>query len=252
MGQIENQSERMENSALIDASQFADSFNAFWNENAPTCEHFIRRLNTGGLTRFEPPMSKTIAANRAVIAEFGFSMFVEFSKASSPNDAALSREEIERLSWTQTRHRLSAFASQGMELSQNFTEIERHEVKTISESLYNFFTKERQIITLRPVFAGCGYVDASEGDVISDDVIYEVKTVERPFRSIDLRQVLTYAALNFSSRQFDLKKVGLLNPRSGLFCELLLDVVCEEISGKKSEEFLSTIVETISGGEFSR
>ncbi len=107
-------------------------------------------------------------------------------------------------------------------------------------------------IIVRPVFDGCGYIDASEGDVILGDVIYEVKTVERQFRGTDIRQVVTYAALNSLSKQYTVSNIGLFNPRSGMYFQENIDVLCWEISGKTGQELFSEIEKAISSGETSR
>ena len=105
---------------------------------------------------------------------------------------------------------------------------------------------------LRPIFTGCGYVNASEGDVIFGETIYEIKTVDRQFRGSDIRQTITYAALNFAMGNFDIGYVGLFNPRRGQFCEFELDYVCGEISGVPTQALLATVIQAISSGEISR
>lgn len=71
-------------------------------------------------------------------------------------------------------------------------------------------------VTYRPTFPGCGVVRSAEGDVQVDHELIEIKAVERPFRSSDLRQVLTYAALGHASGT-DLGVITLLNPRLAMF-----------------------------------
>jgi hypothetical protein len=102
------------------------------------------------------------------------------------------------------------------------------------------------------MFSGCGFVDASEGDVIFGETIYEIKTVDRRFRGSDIRQAITYAALNFSGGQFDIRHIGLFNPRWGQFCDIGLDYVCAEISGRPAQELLAIVIQAISSGEISR
>ena len=122
----------------------------------------------------------------------------------------------------------------------------------IASRLKLFFVSAKPPLFLRPLFAGCGYIDASEGDVISDKTVYEIKTVERTFRSADIRQTIMYAALNSMSGQFEVKKVGLLNPREGSYCNFDVDFICTEIAGTSAAELFRTIVDAISSGEISR
>lgn len=65
-----------------------------------------------------------------------------------------------------------------------------------------------QSIDIRPMFPGCGFVDASTGDVHSYGTLYEGKSGERAFRSIDVRQLLTYVALSKASGSWDIDRIG--------------------------------------------
>ncbi len=238
---------------MIDASTFANSFNAFWNAYAPTCEHFVRRLNLDGVERYQTPM--TVAKHsgrRALVAELSFSIFAE--KVTSVSNGANGKavRSIENAAWLAAKKRLLPYARQGLDLTRKLNKAERSEVNELSSRLERFFGAQKSAIVVRPNFNGCGFVDASEGDVISGKTVFEVKTVERPFRSNDIRQVVTYAALNFASKQFEITNIGLYNPRHGLYCDLELDYVCSEISGRPAQELLSLIVQTQSSGEMSR
>ena len=252
MGRREGEPATLENSTVIDAATFANSYNAFWNANTPTCEHFVRRLNMGGLEQFEPPMARSSTSNRAVIAEYAFSLFVERKRDSILGGERRPDNVIEEAAWLAAEMRLAPYVNQGLTLNRNFDEDERREVVTISRSLVRFFTDPNRRLVLRPIFLGCGFVDASEGDVIFGETIYEVKTVDRPFRGSDIRQTIIYAALNFAARQYNTGNIGLFNPRRGLFCDIAMDYVCTEISGRPAEELLATVVQAVSSGEISR
>lgn len=242
----------MEHSILIDAATFASSYNAFWNANAPTCEHFIRRLNLDGLERFEVPIESSGNANRAVIAEFAFSLFVERKRDGLSRQKSRAQQEIEDAAWEATKLRLAPYVHQGLSLEKDFDVDERREISEISRRLHSFFIDVDRKMVLRPIFKGCGFIDASEGDVVYGDTIFEVKTVDRLFRGSDIRQTITYAALNFAANQYEIERIGLINPRRGLFCDFDLDQVCSEISGRPTQELLAIIVQAISSGEISR
>jgi hypothetical protein len=236
---------------MIDASTFAISFNAFWHAYAPTCEHFVRRLNLDGLERFQRPMRQsTKTRRRALIAEYAFSLFVERRKSSIAG-SAIAPEALEHVAWSATVKRLAPYANQGLDIEHLLDGDEDREVEEISSSLARFFNASKPIV-LRPIFAGCGYVDASEGDVIFGSTLYEVKTVERPVRSSDIRQTITYAALNAASHQFNIENVGLFNPRRGLYCDIGIEHICSEISGRPAQELLEIVIQALSSGEISR
>lgn len=237
---------------MIDAVSFATTYNAFWNSSTPTCEHFVRRLNMEGVERFEPPIPKGGGSKHALIAEFAFSLFVESMRKSKPPEKLLADAEVLESAWRETEKRLAPYVIHGVVVTRDISEEEWEEVVAISRATANFFGGSAAGCILRPMFSGCGYIDESEGDIIFDKCIFEVKTVDRPYRSVDLRQVITYAALNFSSHQYDVESVGLFNPRAGTFFKTELDRMCWEISGQPAQELLSMIVETISSGATSR
>jgi hypothetical protein len=238
---------------MIDASTFAISFNAFWHAHTPTCEHFVRRLNLHGLDRVYPPMfqfAKT--ARRAVIAEYAFSLFVERRSDSVLAGEYASGSRRER-AWSETVRRLEPYANQGLDIQNHLNEEEDREVAELANRLEQFFNRSQQVV-VRPIFPGCGYLDASEGDVIFGSTLYEVKTVERPVRSSDIRQTITYAALNaaFAPSRYEIRSVGLFNPRRGQSFDIEVEHICSEISGRPAQELFALIVQAISSGEISR
>jgi hypothetical protein len=71
--------------------------------------------------------------------------------------------------------------------------------------------------------------------------LYEVKCVERNLRSIDIRQVLTYCALNYQSRQFEIDEVCVVNPRRGIVFRFGVEALAEQASGKNSADLFHQI-----------
>ena len=211
---------------MIDASTFALSFNAFWHEHVPTCEHFVRRLNLSGLERYFAPMSPVAGTKRrALIAEYAFSLFVERRRgASIVGD--LSGESQTNRAWADTIRRLAPYSAQGLDIETSLNSEENTEVAEIASRLGRVFDFSQSVV-LRPSFPGCGFVDESEGDVIFGSTLYEIKTVDRPIRSSDIRQTITYAALNSASasNRFEISRVGLFNPRRGQFCDIEIEHV---------------------------
>lgn len=234
---------------MIDAATFSSTYNAFWNEAAPMLEHFTRRLNLEHFDRFDVPMKSSKTGRKALIAELAFSIFVEKfrSQGKSKNQIKLNEN-----AWSETKRRLLPFLRQGVDLDAPLLKSEKIEVAEVEKRLIAFFTGDYLPIVTRPLFRGCGFVDASEGDILTRSTLFEVKTVERSFRSADLRQLLTYAALNSASREVEIHAVGLVNPRRGVSFEMLVDELCIDISGRSAEDLFAMIVQVFSSGEISR
>jgi hypothetical protein len=182
---------------------------------------------------------------------YAFSLFVERRRGST-NIADLASEAQAERAWLDTMRRLAPYSEQGLDVHTSLDQEETAEVAEIAARLGRVFDFSQSTI-LRPKFPGCGYVDASEGDVIFGPTLFEVKTVDRPVSSSDIRQTLTYAALNAAAPDpFDIQKIGLFNPRRGQFCDIEIDYICSEIAGLPAQELFEVIVQALSSGEISR
>jgi hypothetical protein len=100
-----------------------------------------------------------------------------------------------------------------------------------------------------PEFLGCGWLSSCAGDVYAQGTLYEIKAGDRAFRSIDLRQLLTYCALNFAAKKYDIADVCLLNPREGTFAQFDLNALCGALAGRSAVEVLGDIVEYVSDAD---
>lgn len=236
---------------MIDAATFANSYTAIWRSIAPTCEVFVRRLNLDGCERFEAPIpSEGERDRRALTAETGFSYLIAKQEAMADPSGPPVVTELWKRALHLAKNALAAYERQGLDLETDLSASELSEAQEIADRLEKYFFGERLVV--KPKFHGCGYIDESEADILAADTLYEIKTVDRPFRSSDVRQLITYCALNYASGQYQIREVSLVNPRRGLACKIGLDDVCTEISGNQSIEVLSEIVSSISDGEISR
>jgi len=128
---------------------------------------------------------------------------------------------------------------------------ELRESKELAQRLAEFFLRQSWIQGLvpRPALPGCGFLLACEGDVLVKNILVEVKTVERAFRIVDFRQVLTYLALNWASRSFSIEQVALLNPRRGRLILQTVSDLCFELSGRSATDLFEEIMLYVSADE---
>lgn len=180
----------------------------------------------------------------ALVAELGFSMLCQIANDAKAVDHALAHGEAVA--------RLVPLVDDPASLEAPPSTVEEAEAIRIFECLRNYFASRKEKALSRPVFHGCGYVDSSEGDLLTGRSLFEVKTVDRPFRSIDVRQLVTYGALNHLSQQYRIDSFGVFNPRRGIFFELPVETVCYEISGQPSQELFEAVIHAISSGDISR
>jgi hypothetical protein len=105
---------------------------------------------------------------------------------------------------------------------------------------------------ISPTFPGAGIIDTCQGDIFFGTTLYEIKAGQRNFRATDIKQLLTYAALNKLTDLRSIRRLGIFNPRMGISYEAPIDEICLEVSGCQSEELLAEIVKAASSGELSR
>lgn len=230
---------------MITEKHFSLSHAAFWRQLLPMSESYMRECN-GTFNWFERPLNPMSPSHqRGFINELGFRLFaIGLELKQHPSD--LSKEILES-SIKETLHYISRFRQLSRQSVSPPDEYGCLEAKHIAERIHMFCcTMQLQSLQTFPLFLGCGWLGHCQGDLLSQNMLIEVKSGERGFRSADIRQVLCYCALNFASKEYEISKVCLLNPRSGKYISESLEKICYRLSGRSATEVLSEIVEYIS------
>ena len=212
-------------------------------------EIFVRKINLNLYEREFPPLSSSVApSRRGLINEIAFRLFVETQRAPFLTEGVEGKATSEAQKLIRSLDR-----SLPVDTSPPTSE-EMLDAKEQLSRLAIFFQKEAKEakLELSPSFAGCGIVDACNGDVYFDQTLFEIKAGDRNFRSIDVRQILTYAALNYATAKRKIDRLGLFNPRLGISFIAGIDELCLEVSGYPASQTLSEIVRVISSGDISR
>lgn len=225
-------------------TKFSTSHSSFWNALLPMGESYVRAQNAR-LNKFAKPFLSTVPADqRGVINEGAFLIFWE-AVSRSQNPWSLPAAVVDTLlgqavdyveSLRQSIHVAPVAVSHAG----------RHDAIAIAARLHLFFTDKAESMIIKPMFPGCGWVNEAAGDVLTRYTLYEVKAGERLFRLTDIRQVLCYCALDFSSKTYGIKEVSVINPRMGTFIREDLDSLCHKISGTGSANVLGEIIGYIS------
>lgn len=210
-------------------------------------DHYWRTQNLM-LHRFAEPMEgPSDRVSRGVVNELAFEVFCDLNKHAIP----LSSNQLEIL----TKHKLPAVLKFSARFHDHFNLTESNfDVRLVNESimlsqrLADYFSKfePQEICAYRPLFSGCGLLRACEGDLLVGKTLYEVKAGNRNFRVVDVRQLLTYVALNRAQGNATIDHIALLNPRTGKYWIKSIDTVCLAISGKNSVEMLDDLIEHFS------
>ena len=240
---------------MIDAKRFATVYNAFWRDSTPTCDLFVRRINMDGYERWAAPLDLPRGRVReALAAESAFEEFAALlqGKVEEGGERGEHGTAGRNAAWLRAAERLRPYQARGLDVDTPMSKLEEWYVGELARRLIEYFSFEQGVFEMRPKFPGCGFIDVSEGDVVVRDILYEVKAVDRMFRSVDIRQLLSYAALNFEANVYNLKSIGVVNPRRGIAMTVRLDDVCQSVSGRSVEELLSYLIDNVSSGEMSR
>ena len=233
---------------MISEKQFSEQFSGFWSQCLPfLTPHVIAEMNVNGTPMpdargfvAKPLDASEDSSNNDLVAETGFGIFAAATEAGKSvdlirNSALLKRvkksafERIKRLRGSEGKTKMKHLRGMGDAIE-------------IAVRLEDFFGNEGAgELVIQPHFKGCGILDSCYGDFLMGSTLFEVKCVERNLRSIDIRQVLTYCALNHQSRQFDIDQVCVVNPRRGISFRFPVEALAQQTSGKNSAELFHQI-----------
>lgn len=115
----------------------------------------------------------------------------------------------------------------------------------LAENIVNL-TKivSRDLVEFGPKLPGYGPINSCVADVSLGDTLFEVKTVNRNFRSKDLKQLLVYAALASVAGIERWRCAGLYNPRTCQYCKFEIENLVRNLSAySTSKEAFQDLLE---------
>jgi hypothetical protein len=256
----------VEDLPLISAERFAKERSSYWSQLLPRLDGYVRAINLG-VGRFSPPIASEIEPHRhAFIAELAFELF-KFTVTSKRE--VLAQEEVDT-AITRTRERMAALEDiSGSDVHPPNSQ-EREEAVKIVRNLHEFLLeREPTRAVVSPQLPGCGFIDRASADLIlyrplyqpaspfkrdmkaEDEILlYEIKTVQRPFRASDIRQLLTYGALLAATGNAP-ANLGIVNPRLGTFFEASTNAITLDTGGLAADELFQQIIFDVSAAETS-
>jgi hypothetical protein len=237
---------------MISERRLVSSHSSFWRNAMPLGDSFVRFMNSS-LERFDVPVNPPKKGSRnSLISELSFRLYENYilvgedlfsSRVNSPKVLQFADEVIRYIS--KMDRNLSAV---------DMSDVEIAEAKLWARALHRFekYVCPGQRVIARPAFEGCGIIDPCSGDLLIGTTLWELKNVERDFRLADLRQLLAYCALNYASQQFDIKEVGLVNARHGVYFQVSLTSLALMSSAMTEGELLGEIVRYVTADAPSR
>jgi hypothetical protein len=228
---------------MITAERFATTSGSYWAEIFPRLEHYLRISNLGPRV-FDYPLELSSSPNRhAFVTECAFVIW----KAKLLRVGDIELEEAQE----SARSRLRAVRRQVL-LDGDLNSVERSEALALAGRLYEYSTRVKRFsdVQIDARLAGCGPIMYGTPDIIATDssygtpvsVIGEIKSVNRKFRSTDIRQVVTYLVLYFSMNQSILDVLLVINPLLGRSLEVEVDAFFQFASGRPSQEVIPELM----------
>jgi hypothetical protein len=228
--------------AMISERKFSKSFSSFWNELLPIAEDYVRLMNRI-LIRYCKPTKSELKINRdkrSVINELSFRLFMYSVKGIHLSSNDKHKLSIKVISYIKR-------IAPNIQTELTLNKIELNEAEFLSHSLADYFKDDKtELLKFWPDFKGCGIIHSCKGDIIDNNKLIEVKAGDRNFRITDIRQIITYLALNSISKQYTIKNIALVNPRKGLSFNTNVEEFIEGCSKKKPIDIFGDIIDFIS------
>lgn len=237
---------------MISERTIAEKFSSIWKLSFPFLNsNFMRVFNESQVDNFE---QTTIGISDNIrydlISECAFNIAAKSYKKVSINDLMSDSEELDQII-KKTAKSIWLFGDYNVcDLTLNEEEISQ--IITLSNNLLKFIDSHNTTeVTFRPTLKGFGFISDLEGDISISNILYEVKTVKRKFKTSDLKQLIIYLAL----RQVDdnsksWEYAGLYNPRTGAYSKFKVSAFISNITGGKTPneafgDFLDSLIRDI-------
>jgi hypothetical protein len=232
----------LEDPALISERRFCVSHTSIWVDILPYSDRFIRRVNLEALRFVEPTPQTAFPSVSGIVNDAAYRL-AEISHSQGVRVASLREEVVDRA--IDKSSRWLGHSELPLPIRSNIGPI-HIEVRDVARGIEVFLESVLAGVTcFRPLFRGCGIVDACEGDVTVDDVLVEVKSGDRNFLSVDLRQLLVYSALKRAAGEGVPASICLVNPRAGRYWMDSLGTVAEGCGSPSTLQMLDDITSSM-------
>jgi hypothetical protein len=233
---------------MISERTFAEGCTSFWHQCLPMGEEVIQAINNRLQQRFAEGRrwDPDREIREDLVSEIGLRWFSARVIRGRLSDREPAQEKLDRLAAEANAFVRRLRGSPVPELPPP-SATELSEAAALARGLAGFVGDhaEKKKIVPRPSFDGCGLLSACTGDLLIGHTLYEVKDVKRGFHQPDLRQLVTYCALNSASPRYDIRRVGLVNPKRGTYFHSDLEWLIRNLSGQGSADLFSEILDFV-------
>ena len=237
---------------MISEKCFANNYPAFWKSLFPLSKIFMRGMVLESNKNIHELELQTSGRRLSFVSEMGFQLF---SNAIIGNQDLLDSIKMDDVFYQSIEEKCTAkfdlYEDNEDILNNPLDHEEFSDAVLIAKRLFSRFQHENMIKTT-PLFYGCGMLDNCYGDILVSDTLYEVKFINRNFNNQDLRQIITYCALNYASKQYVINYVALYNPRRNCTYRCEVNSFAEAISGTSFNDMCWNIIMFLSQEQSSK
>lgn len=220
---------------MISERDISEKFSAIWKQHFPLLTpNFIRVFND---TQIKAINSKEVVKVEAVrydlVSEIAFNLSeLAFINKSTPSEAFTKEEQTKIINLTaKSIWKSGNYSANNLSIS----DIEKQEIIAIAQNTLEFIEKlDGQNVVFKPKLKGYSFIPNLTADISIDDSIFEIKTVNRNFKSSDLKQLFIYIALRQVSERENWNNAGLYNPRKGVYCKFNIKSLIYNLTGGKT------------------
>jgi len=191
---------------MISETTFSRGYSSFWQEYFPWLNNYTQVINRDLTTRVFRPIGKSEdAVFRSINNIVSFTHFKNI-RQEKKYSLLSSFEEAKRIVTNFPRNNLSSYV---------MTTLHKEIIEFQVDKLIDRFGLDCEVY---PIFPGCGILNSCSGDIFKQDTLIEVKAGERGILPSDLKQLISYTALNWinSGNNYMIKNIEVFNPRQGL------------------------------------
>lgn len=214
---------------MISERQFANLYASFWSNALPFAEGALREMNLCLERLFKPFEARSPSALNGFINELAFRLS-EYRHFEDSNDAVINALPA---ICSATEAYMSRLPRAVIPSSVEEYEVAISDATALAQRLVSALSALSSgcVISFRPVFLGAGVLDSCEGDILVGTELWEVKGGDRKFRQPDIRQLLTYCALNYASHEHIIDGYCLANPRTGNIISGTVNDLTNDVAG---------------------
>lgn len=219
---------------MISEINFSKSYSSFWNEYTPWLNNYVEEVNTDKTLFIEDPLFvDDESIYRSINSIVSFTRYKELLKGNDIQTGDCLQLAMDTI---------NLFPRTNIE-TYTLTDANIQAIIQISDRLYKRYNKD---IKVNPQFCGCGVIDNCNGDILKNETLVEIKAGKRKISATDIKQMITYYALNNHTHAFNIQEFELYNPRTGFLWNSNIQVLISDISSISAYELCDEIGKYVS------